>query len=178
MPRPEKVQAVADIKEALEQAQAVFLTEYRGLNVRQLADLRRNLRKTGAEYKVVKMTLAKRAVDELGLEEISDQLVGPTALTFASTDAVATAKALRDFAKESDKLVLKGGMLGRVRLAAEEVTRLADIEPREVLLAKLAGAFQAPMVQAAGLYSSFTRNAATMFGQLLDKKSAATAGEV
>lgn len=178
MPRPEKVQAVADIKERLEQAQAVFLTEYRGLNVRQLADLRRNLRKTGADYKVVKMTLAKRAVDELGLEVITDQLVGPTALTFAAKDAVATAKALRDFAKETDKLVLKGGLLGRVLLGANEVVRLADIEPREVLLAKLAGAFQAPMAQAAGLFSSFTRNAATMFGQLLDKKTAATAGEV
>lgn len=173
MPRPEKVQAVADIKRWWEEAEAVFITEYRGLTVKQLASLRRNLRKTGAEYKVVKMTLARRAVDELGMAEVGDQLVGPTGLTFASGDAAATAKVLRDFTGEHDRLVLKGGLLGGVVLAPEQVTRLAAIEPREVLLAKLAGAMQAPMAQAAGLFTSFTRNAASMFGQLLDKKSAA-----
>ena len=112
MPRPEKVQAVADIKSWLEGAQAVYLTEYRGLTVKQLADLRRNLRKTGAHYRVVKMTLARRAVDELGLDILDEQLTGPTALTFADSDVVATAKALKDFAKETDRLVLKGGLAG------------------------------------------------------------------
>jgi large subunit ribosomal protein L10 len=173
MPRPEKVQAVADIKSWWEKADAVFLTEYRGLTVSQMAKLRRNLRQTGAEYKVVKMTLAKRAVGELGVTGIADQLIGPTGLTFASGDAAATAKALRDFSSEHDRLILKGGLLGPVLLAPEQVTRLAAIEPREVLLARLAGAMQAPMAQAAGLFTAFTRNAATMFGQLLDKKSAA-----
>lgn len=178
MPRPEKVQAVADIKERWEQAEAVFLTEYRGLNVKQMATLRRNLRKANADYRVVKMTLAQRAAGELGLDEIAEQLIGPTALTFAKSDAVATAKALRDFAKENDRLVLKGGFLGKVLLSSGEVARLADIEPREVLLAKIAGAAKAPMAQAAGLFSSFTRNAASMFGQLLEKKTATTAEEV
>lgn len=171
MPRPEKVQAVADIKAWLENAEAVFFTEYRGLSVKQMADLRRNLRKTGAEYRVVKMTLARRAADDLGYKDMENQLAGPTAITFAHRDAVATAKALRDFTKESDRLVLKGALLGQVRLAPEDVTRLADIEPREVLLAKLASAMKAPMAQAAGLFASFTRNAASMFGQLLEKKS-------
>jgi large subunit ribosomal protein L10 len=173
MPRPEKVRAVADIKNRWESAEAVFITEYRGLTVSQMATLRRNLHKTGAEYKVVKMTLAKLAIDELGVIGIDDQLVGPTGLTFAGGDAAATAKALRDFSIENDRLVLKGGLLGAVVLAPEQVTRLAAIEPRDVLLAKIAGAMQAPMAQAAGLFTSFTRNAASMFGQLLDKKSAA-----
>jgi large subunit ribosomal protein L10 len=173
MLRPEKVQAVADIKGWLETAKAVFVTEFRGLTVRQLADLRRSLRSTGAEYKVVKMSLARRAVDELGLGAIGDQLVGPTALTFANHDAAATAKALKDFTSQSDRLVLKGGLLGQVLLAPEQVTLLASIEPREVLLAKMAGAMKAPMALAAGLFTSFTREAASMFGQLLDRKSAA-----
>lgn len=178
MPRPEKVQAVADIKERWEQAEAVFLTEYRGLNVKQMASLRRNLRQADADYRVVKMTLAQRAANELGLEDITDQLHGPTAITFARSDAVATAKALRDFAKENDRLVLKGALLGKVLLGSSEVGKLADLEPREVLLAKIAGAAKAPMAQAAGLFASFTRNAASMFGQLLDKKSAPGAEEV
>ena len=173
MPRPEKVQAVADIKKWVEDAQAVYLTEYRGLTVKQLADLRRSLAKTGAHYRVVKMTLARLAVGDLGLQDLDDQLAGPTALTFADQDVVATAKALKDFARETDRLVLKGGLLGREVLRPEQISRLADIEPREVLLAKIAGAAQAPMAKAAGLFASFTRNAASMFGQLLDQKSAA-----
>jgi large subunit ribosomal protein L10 len=94
-------------------------------------------------------------------------------LTFADADVVATAKALKDFAKETDRLVVKGGLLGRVLLAPEQISRLADIEPREVLLAKIAGAARAPMAKAAGLFASFTRNAASMFSQLLEKKTAA-----
>ena len=93
MPRPEKVRAVQDIKERMEEAQAFFLTEFRGLSVGDLQRLRRSLRESGADYRVVKMTLARRAADELGFEGVGDHLVGPTALTFAQTDAVATAKA-------------------------------------------------------------------------------------
>ncbi|HEY7564783.1 MAG TPA: 50S ribosomal protein L10 [Acidimicrobiia bacterium] len=174
MPRPEKVQAVSDIKEWVEAAKAVFFTEYRGLTVKQIAALRRNLRKTGADYRVVKMTLARRAVTDLGFEGIESELVGPTALTFANQDAVATAKALRDFTKESDRLVLKGALLGKVRLAPGDVTKLADVEPREVLLARLAGAIEAPLAKAAGLFGSFTRNAASMFSQLIDQKKSAS----
>jgi large subunit ribosomal protein L10 len=171
MPRPEKVQAVAEIKERIEDASAVFVTEFRGLSVKQLSQLRRTLRETGADYKVVKMTLARRATDELGIEGIHEHLVGPTGLTFANTDAVATAKVLRDIGKENEKFVVKAGILqGGQVLLPEQVTKLADIEPREVLLSKIAGAAKAPMAQLAGLVGSFTRNAATMFSQLLEKK--------
>ncbi len=170
MPRPEKVQAVADIKESLEGAQAVFLTEYRGLSVKAVQELRASLRASGAEYKVVKMTLARLAAGEAGMGDIDDYLLGPTALAFANSDPVATAKALKDFSKTHEVFVLKAGLLSGSVLSPEEVSRLADIESREVLLAKIAGAAKAPLIQAAGLFASFNRNAATMFHQLLEKK--------
>lgn len=183
MPRPEKVRAVEEIKERIEGAQAVFVTEFRGMTVKQLQQLRRGLRSTGADYKVVKMTLARRAAAELGIAGADDVLTGPTALTFADTDPVATAKALRDAAKESDKLVVKAGFLSGGLLLPEQVTRLAEVEPREVLLAKIAGAAKAPLAQMAGVMAAFTRNAASMFLQLLEKRQSAesvpagTAGE-
>ncbi|HEY5889541.1 MAG TPA: 50S ribosomal protein L10 [Acidimicrobiia bacterium] len=170
MPRPEKVQAVADIKKSMESAEAVFFTEYRGLSVKAVQELRKNLRDSGAEYKVVKMTLAKRAADEAGIAGLDEYLVGPTALAFAKADPVATAKALKDFGKANDVFVLKAGVLSGAILTPEEVSKLADIEPREVLLAKFAGAARSPLYAAAGMFASFTRNAASMFGQLLDKK--------
>jgi large subunit ribosomal protein L10 len=170
MPRPEKVRAVEDIKDRMEEAEAFFLTEFRGLSVGQLQRLRRNLREAGADYRVVKMTLARRAADELGLEGVGEHLSGPTALTFAESDPVATAKALADYAKDNERLVVKlGVMAGRVMLP-EEVSKLATIEPREVLLAKIAGAAKAPLAQMAGALGAFTRNAASMFSQLLEKK--------
>lgn len=176
MPRPEKVQAVADIKERIEGARAVYLTEFRGLTVSQLQDLRNKLRASGADYKVVKMTLARLATDELEIEGISEHLVGPTALTFANDDAVATAKALKDVSQENDKLVIKAGIMAGDVLLPEQVSKLADIEPREVLLAKIAGGAKAPLYKAAGLFSAFNRNAANMFSQLLDKKESGEVG--
>lgn len=175
MPRPEKVQAVKDIREKLESAQAVFLTEYRGLSVREVQDLRRALRESGGEYKVAKMTLTKLAAGDAGIAGLDDYLVGPTALAFANRDPVATAKALKEFSKTGEALVLKAGYLAGQVLTPEEVSRLAEIEPREVLLAKFAGAAKAPLYSAAGMFASFTRNAASMFSQLMDKKES---GEV
>lgn len=176
MPRPEKVQAVADIKESMENARAVFFTEYRGLSVKAVQELRNDLRNSGAEYQVVKMTLAKLAATEAGFD-VDEYLVGPTALAFANSDAVATAKALKEFGKANDVFVLKAGLLAGDFLAPEEIFKLAEIEPREVLLAKIAGAGRAPMYAAAGMFASFTRNAATMFGQLLDKKESGESAE-
>ena len=170
MPRPEKVQAVAEIKEKIEGSRAVYLTEFRGLTVSQLQTLRAALRETGADYKVVKMSLARRATDELGIDGITEYLVGPTALTFAHDDAVATAKALKDASKENELLVLKAGILAGDILLPEQVSKLAEIEPRDVLLAKIAGGMKAPLFKAAGLFGSFNRNAANMFSQLLEKK--------
>jgi large subunit ribosomal protein L10 len=170
MPRPEKVQAVTDIREKMESAEAVFLTEYRGLSVKAVQDLRRALRDSGADYKVVKMTLARLAAGDAGITGLDDYLIGPTALAFANSDPVATAKALKDFSKTNEVLVLKAGYLAGNILTPEEVSRLAEIEPRDVLLAKVAGAAKAPLYKAAGFFASFTREAASMFSQLMDKK--------
>lgn len=170
MPRPEKVQAVADIKERIEAARAVFVTEFRGLTVTQLQALRASLRESGAEYKVVKMSLARLATDELSIEGIEEHLIGPTALTFANDDPVATAKALRDVGDSNEKFVIKAGILSGEILLPEQIKKLASIEPREVLLAKIAGAAKAPLYKGAGMFASFTRNAATMMSQLLEKK--------
>ncbi len=170
MPRPEKVQAVAEIKDKLEGSEAVFFTEYRGLTVKAVQELRNQLRASGADYKVVKMTLAKRAADDAGISGLDEFLVGPTALAFANTDPVATAKALKDFGKANDVFVLKAGVMAGAILTPEEVSKLAEIEPREVLLAKIAGAAKAPLVKAAWMFASFNRDAAQMFSQLLDKK--------
>ncbi len=170
MPRPEKVQAVADIRERLEGAEAVFLTEYRGLTVSAVQELRKSLRDSGADYKVVKMTLTRLAAEEAGFEGMDEYLAGPTALAFAQDDPVATAKALKEFGKAHDVFVLKAGFLAGDVLSPEEVSKLAEIESREVLLAKIAGAAKAPLYKAAGMFGSFTSDAASMFSQLLDKK--------
>ncbi len=173
MPRPEKVQAVEEIKGRMEEARAFFLTEYRGLSVKQQQTLRRALREAGADYKVLKMTLAAIAARELGHDEIADELVGPTAIAFADEDAVATAKALDEFAKGNEAFVLKAGMLSGNLLVPEQVSELAKMPSRDELLGKIAGAMAAPMFGAAGLFAAFTRNAASMFSQLLEKKEAA-----
>jgi large subunit ribosomal protein L10 len=172
MARPEKVATVEEIKGKLEGARAAVLTEYRGLKVSELADLRASLRAAEAEYKVYKNTLARRAAEEAGLAELVSMLEGPTAITFVKGDAVAVAKALRDYSKGHANLVVKGGILGTRVIQSSDVAALADIEPREVLLAKLAGGFQAPLVKAAGLFQAFTRNMAYGVKALIDKRVA------
>ncbi|MEX1281032.1 MAG: 50S ribosomal protein L10 [Acidimicrobiia bacterium] len=172
MPRPEKVQAVEEIKERMEDARAFFLTEYRGLSVKEQQTLRRALREAGAEYKVVKMSLAAIAARELGHDEIADELVGPTAIAFANEDAVAAAKALDDFAEANETFVLKIGLLSGNVLPPEQVSALAKLPSRDELLGKIAGAMAAPLYGAAGLFAAFTRNTASMLSQLLEKKEA------
>ena len=172
MARPEKVATVEEIKEKLEGAQAAVLTEYRGLKVSELADLRASLRAAEAEYKVYKNTLARRAAEEAGLGDLVSLLEGPTAITFVKGDAVAVAKALRDYSKTNANLVVKGGILGTRVIQPSDIAALADIEPREVLLAKIAGGFQAPLVKAAGLFQAFTRNMAYGLKALMDKRIA------
>jgi large subunit ribosomal protein L10 len=172
MARPEKVATVEEIKGKLEEARAAVLTEYRGLKVGELADLRASLRAAEAEYKVYKNTLARRAAEEAGLTDLVSLLEGPTAITFVKGDAVTVAKALRDYARGNANLVVKGGILGTRVIAPEDVVALADIQPREVLLARIAGGFQAPMVKAAGLFQAFTRNMAYGLKALIDKRVA------
>ena len=175
-PRPEKVAVVDEVRERLDATSAALLTEYRGLNVAAISDLRRALRKVGGEYKIYKNTLVRFAARDLGLE-LEELLTGPTAIAFITErpdgtpgDAVDVAKALRDFAKTNPSLIVKGGVLGTKPLTADEAKALADVEPREVLLAKLAGALAAPMVQFAGLLEALPRNFAYGLKALIDQQ--------
>ena len=170
MPRPEKVQAVEKIREQFDEARATFVTEYRGLTVAEQQQLRRNVRKAQGEYRVVKMSLARRAVEGLTLEGLPELLVGPTALAFANDDPVPVAKVLRDFATDHDKLIIKGGIFGGALLPPEQISRLAEIESREVLLSRIAGGFKAPLSKVAVALGAKLREAASMFTQLLEKK--------
>jgi large subunit ribosomal protein L10 len=172
MPRPEKVQAVADIKERIEGAQAVFLAEYAGLSVKEQQALRRSLRENGAEFKVVKMSMARLAVAELDIDALDELLLGPTGLAFADGDPAGAAKVLKDFAKSHDTFAVKGGLLGLEFLPPEKIAELAELEPRDVLLAKLAGVMQAPMANLAGLLAALPRNTASVLQQLLEIKEA------
>jgi large subunit ribosomal protein L10 len=172
MARPEKVAVVEEIREKLAASDAAVLAEYRGLKVGELAELRGALRPAGAEFKIFKNTLARRAAEESGLPDLVPMLGGPTAIAFVTGDAVIAAKALRDFAKAHEALVVKGGLLGTATLNPADLLALADVPPRDVLLAKLAGGFQAPMVKAAGLFQAFTRNFAYGVKALVDQRIA------
>jgi large subunit ribosomal protein L10 len=175
-PRSEKVAVVDEVRERLGSTSAALLTEYRGLDVTAISDLRRALRSVGGEYKIYKNTLVRFAARDLGLE-LEDLLTGPTAIAFITErpdgtpgDAVDVAKALRDFAKTNPNLIVKGGVLGTKPLTADEAKALAEVEPREVLLSKLAGALAAPMVQLAGLLEALPRSFAYGLKALIDQQ--------
>jgi large subunit ribosomal protein L10 len=147
------------------------LTEYRGLTVAQLTQLRRSLGE-GSSYAVVKNTLTKRAAQEVGFTDLVDQLNGPTAIAFIEGDPVEAAKAIRDFARANPLLVVKGGVVEGRAVDAGEVTRLADVESREVLLAKLAGAMKGNLTRAAGLFQAPLSQVARLAAALQEKKPA------
>ena len=168
MARPEKTAAVAEIVDSFNDAAGAVLTEYRGLTVKQLQDLRRSLGEN-AHYAVVKNTLAKIAATEVGIEGFDDLLTGPTAIAFINGDVVEAAKGLRDFAKANPALVIKGGVLDGKPLDAAEVAKLADLESREVLLGKLAGAMLASLSQAVYLLNAPIAQAARLAGALQAK---------
>jgi large subunit ribosomal protein L10 len=177
-PRPEKVAVVDEVRERFDGTSAAILTEYRGLSVGQLAELRTRLRGAGGDFKVYKNTLVRFAARDLDLE-IEELLTGPTAIAFVTErpdgepgDAVDVAKVLKDFGKEFPALVVKGGLLGDKLLTADDTKALADVEPREVLLAKLAGAMAAPMQQLAGLLQALPRNMAYGLKALIDQGGA------
>ncbi len=172
MARPEKVAVVDEIKDRLENSGAVFVTEYRGLSVPQQQALRRSLRATGAEYKVMKMSLARLAAEDAGKTDLLEWLQGPTALAFTDSDPVLAAKELKTFAAGNEFLVIKGGLLDGETLDQESFLKLADLEPREVLLAMFAGVLKAPLTKLAGLMSAVLRQPASVMQQLLDKKAA------
>ena len=172
-PRAEKVAVVDEVTAKFLAADAVFITEYRGLKVSQLAGLRRALRPSGAEYKVYKNTLASFGAQKAGLDNLTDLLVGPSGIAFANGDIAATAKALRDAAKANPLLIIKGGSMGSTPLSAKDVEALADLPSREALLAMFAGALQAPLVKTAGLLQALPRNMAYGLKALIDQKEAA-----
>jgi len=168
MARAEKQAAVAEIVENFNEAAGAVLTEYRGLTVKDLQELRRSLGEN-AHYAVVKNTLAKLAAKEAGIDGFDDLLTGPTAIAFINGDVVEAAKGLRDFAKANPTLVIKGGYLDGQPMDAKEIAKLADLESREVLLGKLAGAMLASLSQAVHLLNAPVAQAARLAGALQAK---------
>ena len=171
MARAEKQAAVTEIVDSFNDSAGAVLTEYRGLTVKQLQELRRSLGEN-ASYAVVKNTLAKLAAKDAGIDGFDDLLTGPTAIAFIKGDVVEAAKGLRDFAKANPTLVIKGGVLDGKPLDAAEVAKLADLESREVLLGKLAGAMLASLSQAVYLLNAPIAQAARLAGALQAKREA------
>ncbi len=162
MARADKVAAVAELTDKFRDSDSVVLTEYRGLTVTQLSVLREALGEN-ATFSVVKNTLTKIAVSEAGLEaELASLLTGPSAIAFVGGDVVEAAKGLRDFSRDNPALVIKGGVLDGKAITPDEITRIADLEPREVLLAKLAGAMTASMARAAAVFNALPTQVAQL----------------
>ena len=171
MAKADKATAVADIAEQFKDSTATLVTEYRGLTVANLKELRRSLGDS-ATYTVAKNTLVKRAAAEAGIDGLDELFVGPTAIAFVKGEAVDAAKALKTFAKDNKALVIKGGYMDGRPLSVAEVETIADLESREVLLAKLAGAMKANLSKAAGLFTAQQAQAARLFAALQEKKAA------
>ncbi|HEV2450490.1 MAG TPA: 50S ribosomal protein L10 [Streptosporangiaceae bacterium] len=170
MAKADKVSAVAELTERFQSSPGAVLTEYRGLTVAQLRELRGSLGES-ATFSVVKNTLTKIAVDQAGLgQELSHLLTGPSAIAFVTGDVVETAKGLRDFSRANPLLVIKGGVLDGKALTPEEITKLADLEPREVLLAKLAGAMKATQARAAATFNALPVQMAQLMDALRQKR--------
>ena len=169
MARADKATAVADIAEQFKESTATVVTEYRGLTVANLADLRKSLGGS-ASYAVAKNTLVKRAASEAGVTGLDDLFTGPTAIAFIKGEPVDAAKAIKTFAKDHKALVIKGGYMDGRPLSVSEVEQIADLESREVLLAKLAGAMKANLSKAAGLFTAQQAQAARVVDALRQKR--------
>ena len=170
--RTQKAVVVDQVKARISDASASIVTEYRGLTVAELAQLRDALAAVGGDYKIFKNTLVKRAIDGGEYQPLSDYLTGPTALTFVNGDVSAVAKALKDFARTNPLLVIKGGLADGTLLSSSDLSALADLPPRDVLLARLAGALAAPMQQMAGLLQALPRNLAYGISALIEQREA------
>jgi large subunit ribosomal protein L10 len=171
MANADKATAVADIAEKFKEATATVVTEYRGLTVTNLAELRRSLG-SATTYTVAKNTLVKRAASEAGIEGLDDLFAGPTAIAFINGEPVDAAKAIKKFAKDNKALVIKGGYMDGKALSVSEVERIADLESREVLLARVAGALKAKQSQAAALFVAPASQVARLAAALQEKKAA------
>ncbi|PLV45413.1 50S ribosomal protein L10 [Mycobacterium tuberculosis variant microti OV254] len=170
MAKADKATAVADIAEQFSASTATVITEYRGLTVANLAELRRSLAGS-ATYTVAKNTLIKRAATEAGIEGLDELFVGPTAIAFVRGEPVDAAKAIKTFARENKALVIKGGYMDGHPLTVAEVERIADLDSREVLLAKLAGAMKGNLAKAAGLFNAPASQMARLAAALQEKKA-------
>ena len=176
MAKADKATAVADIAERFKESTATVVTEYRGLTVSNLAELRRSLG-AGTSYTVAKNTLVKRAATEAGIEGLDELFVGPTAIAFISGEPVDAAKAIKKFAKDNKALVIKGGYMDGRALSVSEVERIADLESREVLLSRVAGALKAKQSQAAALFVAPASQVARLAAALQEKKAAEGSAE-
>ncbi len=171
MANAEKVAAVAEIAEKFSNSTATVVTEYRGLSVGSITELRRSLG-AGTTYSVAKNTLVKLAAKEAGVEGLDELFEGPTAIAFIEGEPVDAAKAIKKFAKDNKALVIKGGYMDGHALSVSEVERIADLESREVLLAKLAGAMKGNLTKAAGLFNAPASQVARLAAALQEKKAA------
>ncbi len=171
-PRADKVAVVSEVKDRLAAADGALLTEYRGLSVAELAELRRELAAAGGDYKIYKNTLVRLAIADGPQAPIHDLLTGPTAIAFVQGDVSAVAKALRDFARSNPSLVVKGGIVGTGVLTASDITVLADLPSRDTLLAQFAAALAAPLQQLAGLVEALPRNLAYGISALIEQRQA------
>ena len=181
-PRPDKVAVVDEVREKFDSTDGALLTEYRGLDVPELASLRKELRAAGGEYKIYKNTLVRIAARERDLD-LDELLTGPTAIAFVGEkedgspgDAAAVAKALKEFAKGNDKLVLKGGVLDGATLTADDIKALAELPSREVLLSQIAGLLQAPLAEFVGLLDAVPREFSYALQALIDEGGAGESG--
>lgn len=174
MARPEKEAMVAELKEKLDQARAAIITDYRGLNVAAMTELRRRMREQGLEYKVVKNTLTRFAARELGLDDLEPYLEGPTAIAFSYEDPVAPAKVIMGFAKEHKQLEIKAGLLRGKVIRPEGVKELADLPPREILLAQVLGGLQAPIAGLANVLNGVPRSLVYALEAIRKQKEAAS----
>jgi large subunit ribosomal protein L10 len=172
MNKDSKAQVIADLAVKLASAKATFVADYRGLNVEQVNDLRGKLRTAGAEYQVVKNTLLHLAAKDTPQACLDPFLAGPTALAIAPVDPVAPAKVLSDFAKANAKFSLKGGALEGRALSVAEITALADLPSREVLLAKMLGSMSAPATNFVGVLAAVPRSLVQVLAAIQDKKAA------
>lgn len=171
-PRADKVAVVDDVRQRFEEADAVLITEYRGLDVGQMAELRRSLDAAGTTYKIYKNSLVRRAIADSGLEGLTELLVGPTALAFVERDASAAAKALKTFAATHDALVIKGAVLSGGILDAAQVRELAELPSRQELLSQFAGDLAAPLQQLASMMSNLLGEVSGLIQALSDKGGA------
>lgn len=170
MARPDKEASVAEITARFNDSDAALLTEYRGLRVSEIAEVRTALRDSDTDYKVLKNTLTRLAVREVGLEELVEMLTGPTAIAFIKGDAAAAAKALDEASKKYPVLTIKGGVLDGKVISAEQAKQLAKLEPREVLLAKIAMMFNQPAQQTVNVFSALLRDFGSMLAQVVAQK--------